>query len=90
MSHPGETEGDVEMGVTLAGSAPQNQQPRGHHWHRTHRCSPTKELRTEGQDGDDLVFSMPGYPELPSRDNTDWQYVMRRTMQEIIPGLFLG
>ncbi|CAL8120235.1 unnamed protein product [Orchesella dallaii] len=32
----------------------------------------------------------PDYPRLPSEGNLEWQYTMRRTMQEIIPGLFLG
>lgn len=32
----------------------------------------------------------PDYPRLPSEGTLEWQYTMRRTMQEIIPGLFLG
>lgn len=32
----------------------------------------------------------PEYPRLPSEGNLEWQYTMRRTMQEVIPGLFLG
>lgn len=35
-------------------------------------------------------YHAPTYPRLPTVDLEDWQYVMRRTMQEIIPGLFLG
>lgn len=35
-------------------------------------------------------YNQPDYPVLPSVDMDDWQYVMRRTMQEVIPGLFLG
>jgi serine/threonine/tyrosine-interacting protein len=30
------------------------------------------------------------FPSLPESTETDWQYVMRRQMQEILPGLYLG
>jgi hypothetical protein len=43
----------------------------------------------EGAEEED-VYNSPSYPILPQVDMEDWQYVMRRTMQEIIPGLFLG
>lgn len=35
-------------------------------------------------------YDTPSYPVLPAIEMDDWQYVMRRTMQEIIPGLYLG
>jgi hypothetical protein len=35
-------------------------------------------------------YTSPVYPTLPDRETADWQYVMRRTMQEIIPGVYLG
>jgi len=41
-------------------------------------------------DDEPVVMKPMKYPALPPIDNEDWQYVMRRTMQEIIPGLFLG
>jgi len=36
-------------------------------------------------------YSAPTYEDLPSSEKVDeWKYVMRRTMQEITPGVFLG
>lgn len=35
--------------------------------------------------------SNPEFPRIPSIQETDeWTYIMRRTAQEIIPGLYLG
>ncbi|XP_078314041.1 serine/threonine/tyrosine-interacting protein B-like isoform X2 [Crassostrea virginica] len=30
------------------------------------------------------------YPKVPSQETVDWEYAMRREMQEIVPNLFLG
>lgn len=35
-----------------------------------------------------MVF--PPVPDIPWCYNTEWTYTMRRTMQEIVPGIFLG
>lgn len=36
------------------------------------------------------TYAAPKYLVLPAVQLDDWQYVMRRSMQEIIPGLYLG
>jgi len=38
----------------------------------------------------DDTYASPSYPSLPASDYSEWSYKMRRNMQEIIPGLFLG
>lgn len=45
------------------------------------------EVDTEGHSSNDFIT----FPSLPTlHDNPDWEYTMRRTMQEIIPNLYLG
>lgn len=35
--------------------------------------------------------SSPEFPQIPSvQESNEWTYIMRRTAQEIIPGLYLG
>jgi len=44
-------------------------------------------------DDDTVATTSPLFPQVPTNSNSaefDWSYSMRRQMQEIIPGIFLG
>ncbi|KAJ4428619.1 hypothetical protein ANN_24664, partial [Periplaneta americana] len=45
-------------------------------------------VQRHGEDGQVTGMEFPKIPQV--QDSEEWTYTMRRTMQEIVPGLFLG